>query len=77
MKIALGIFIGIFICCVLFIVVVPDSAHEVIDRIHGNSDSNGELCVVPGDNSEGGVISSDEKPRTVIATSKPVVRGES
>lgn len=75
MKIALGIFIGIFICCVLFIVVAPDSAHEVIDRIHGNSDSNGELSVIPGDNSEGGVISSDEKPRTVIATSKPVVRG--
>ena len=61
MKIALGIFIGFFVCCVLFIVFAPDSAHEVIDRIHGNSDANGKLSVDPEDNSEGGVIPADEE----------------
>ena len=42
MKIALGIFIVFFICCVLFIVLAPDSVHEAIDRIHGNSDKRPE-----------------------------------
>ncbi|MDE0085844.1 MAG: hypothetical protein OXU23_09055 [Candidatus Poribacteria bacterium] len=66
MKFALGIFIGIFISCVLFIVLAPDSVHEVIDRIHGNSDSNDETSTVPEDNSEGGVVTSDEKPEPPV-----------
>ena len=69
MKIALGIFIGFFVCCVLFIVLAPDSVHEAIDRIHGNSDANGKLSVDPEDNSEGGVIPSDEKTETVSESS--------
>ena len=66
MKIALGILIGIFISCVLFIVLAPDSVHEVIDRIHGNSDSDGETSTVPEDNSERSVVTSDEKPEPPI-----------
>ena len=62
MKIALGIFIGFFIGCVLFIVLAPDSVHEVIDRIHGNSSSNSGSSVVPQDDSGAGVIPFDEKP---------------
>lgn len=65
MKIALGVFIGIFICCGLFIVLAPDSVHEVIDKIHGNSSSNGESSVVPKGDSGAGVIPSDEKPEPV------------
>ncbi len=42
MKIALGIFIGFFICCVLFIVLAPNSVHKMIDRIQGNSDKHPE-----------------------------------
>ena len=45
MKIALGILIylvSILICSVLFIVLAPDFVHEVIDRIHGNSDKRPE-----------------------------------
>ena len=60
MKIALGIFIGFFICCVLFIVLAPHSVHEVIDKIHGNSSSNSVSSVVPQDDSGAGVIPSDE-----------------
>ena len=62
---ALGIFIGFFISCVFFIVLAPNSVHEVIDRIHGNSDSNGESSVVPKDDSGAGVIPSDEKSEPV------------
>ncbi|RKU16676.1 hypothetical protein C6501_05320 [Candidatus Poribacteria bacterium] len=69
MKTALGIFIGIFISCVLFIVLAPNSVHEVIDRIHGNSDSNGEISVDTEDNSEVDAIPSDEKTDTVSESS--------
>lgn len=62
---SLGVFIGFFICCVLFIVLAPNSVHEVIDRIHGNSSSNSGSSVVPQDDSGAGVIPSDEKPEPV------------
>ena len=65
MKFALGIFIVFFVCCVFFIVLAPDSVHEVIDRIHGNSSSNSGSSVVPQDDSGAGVIPSDEKPEPV------------
>ena len=42
MKIALGIFICVFIFCVLFVALAPNSVHEMIDRIHGNSDKRTE-----------------------------------
>ena len=42
MKIALGIFIVFFVCCVFFIALAPDFVHEVIDRIHGDSDKRPE-----------------------------------
>ena len=61
MKIALGF----FICCVLFIILAPNSVHEVIDKIHGNSSSNGETSVVSKDDSGAGVMPSDEKSKPV------------
>lgn len=45
MKIALGILIylaSILIFSVLFIVLAPDFVHEIMDRIHGNSDKRPE-----------------------------------
>ena len=60
-TLALGVFIGFFICCVLVIVLAPNSAHEVINKIHGNSSSNSGSTVAPQDDSGGGVIPSDEK----------------
>lgn len=75
MKFALG-----FLTCCLLVVIgtvvfAPEYTHEIIDWIHSNSDSKGDFFVVAGDNSEGGVIASDEKPTLAIATSEPDIIG--
>ena len=49
-----------------FIALAPDSVHEVIDTIHGNSE-------VPRGNSEGGVIPADGKTKIIVGTADPVV----
>lgn len=62
MKYALGFLVCCFLVIAGTVVLAPEYAHEVIDKIHGNSRSNSGASVVPQDDSGGGVIPSDEKP---------------
>ena len=75
MKFALGFLTCCLLVVIATVVFAPEYSHEIIDWLHGNSDSAGKIYVVTGDNSEGGEIASDEKSIEIeIETSEPTVR---
>ena len=68
MKFALGFLTCCLLVVIATVVFAPEYSHEIIDWLHGNSDSTGESYVATGDNSEGGEIASDEQPTYVISS---------